>query len=77
MTITVEILLIGVVTPAVADTTAMVTLVREDFFKTISFQGELGPTCILTGISEDPLSGQIIHNVPITIGTQTFYTQYV
>ena len=72
MTITVETLLNSVVTPAVVDTAAMVTLVREDYFKTISFQGELGPTCILTGISEDPLSGQIIHNVPITIGTQTF-----
>ena len=49
----------------------MATLVREDYFKTISFQGELGPACILTEISEDPLTGRIIHNVPITIGTQT------
>lgn len=72
MTITVETLLNGVLTNAVVDTAAMVTLVREDYFKIISFQGKLGPTCILTGISEDPLSGQIIHNVPITIGSQTF-----
>ena len=52
MTITVETLLNGVVTNAVVDTAVMVTLVREDYFLSISFKGELGPSCILTGISD-------------------------
>ena len=72
MTITVETLLNGVVTNAVIDTAVMVPFVKEDYFLSISFKGELGPSCILTGISDEPVTGQIIHNVPITVGGQTF-----
>ena len=50
----------------------MVTLVREDYFNEINFIGESGPTCNVSGINNDPIKGEIIKSVPITIGGCTF-----
>ncbi|MCG8109820.1 MAG: RNase H-like domain-containing protein, partial [Candidatus Thiodiazotropha taylori] len=62
----------GKSTNAVLDSAAMVTLVRDDFLKSVYNPKELGPVCVLKGIGADPVHGRMVYNVPITIGTQTF-----
>lgn len=72
MTISVSTLIDGQDTEAVIDSAAMVTLVQEGHFRSILSPGKLGQKCILSGIGSDAVHGQIVHNVPITVGTQTF-----
>ena len=72
LTASVQILIHGQSTKAVLDTAAMVTLVRDDVLKSVRNPHDLGPTCVLKGIGPDPVHGRIVHNVPITVGTQTF-----
>ncbi|MCG8112848.1 MAG: hypothetical protein N0E59_18995, partial [Candidatus Thiodiazotropha taylori] len=50
----------------------MVTLIQEEYFRSICSFKDLGPVCVLTGIGVDPVRGQLVHNVPITVGSQTF-----
>ena len=50
----------------------MVTLVGDDHLAPLYSSSQLGPVCVLTGIGADPVSGRLVHNVPITVGTQTF-----
>ena len=50
----------------------MVALIRDDYMTPLYSQDQLGPICVLTGIGSDPVQGGIVHNVPITVGTQTF-----
>ena len=50
----------------------MVTLIRDDYMTPLYSQDQLGPICVLTGFGSDPVQGCIVHNVPITVGTQTF-----
>ena len=50
----------------------MVTLVQENLFSKIFRPRNFGPMCVLTGIGEEPVHGQLVHNFPINIGTQTF-----
>ena len=57
---------------AVVDSAAMVTLIREDFFKSAFHPLDFGPVCVLSGIGTDPVHGRLVHNVPISVGTQTF-----
>ena len=63
-------------TEAVIDSAAMVTLVQKDLFSKIFKSKDLGPICVLTGIGEEPVHGQRVHNFPINIGTQ-HCTQFV
>ena len=72
LTASVQILIHGQSTKAVLDTAAMVTLVRDDVLKSVRNPHDLGPTCVLKGIGYDPVHGRIVHDVPITVGTQTF-----
>ena len=72
LTASVQIMIQGQSTKAVLDTAAMVTLVRDDVLKTVQNPADLGPTCVLKGIGSDPVHGRIVHNVPITVGMQTF-----
>ena len=72
LTASVQILINGQSTKAVLDTAAMVTLVRDDVLKSVQNPRDLGSTCVLKGIGSDPVHGRMVHNVPITIGTQTF-----
>ncbi|MEW8187006.1 MAG: reverse transcriptase domain-containing protein, partial [Candidatus Thiodiazotropha endolucinida] len=62
----------GCATEAVIDSAAMVTLVQEEHFRSVFTPQDFGPVCVLTGIGTDPVHGQLVHNVPITVGTQTF-----
>lgn len=50
----------------------MVTLIQDKHFHSIYNSHEYGPICVLTGIGTDPVYGQIVYNVPITVGTQTY-----
>ena len=72
LTASVKTLINGKPTSAVLDTTAMVTLVRDDYLTDFKTQGQMGPVCVLTGIGADPVHGRIMYNVPITLGSQTF-----
>ena len=72
LTASVETLINGIPTKDVFNTAAMVTLIRDDYMTPLYSQDQLGPICVLTGIGSDPVQGRIVHNVPITVGTQTF-----
>ena len=72
LTASINVLTNGITTNAVIDTAAMVTLVRDDYLAPLYGSSQLGPVCVLTGIGADPGGGRIVHNVPITVGTQTF-----
>ena len=72
LTVSVEVLLNGYPMESVVDSAAMVTLIKEDFLKSVFHPTDLGPVCILSGIGADPVHGRLVHNVPITVGTQTF-----
>ena len=72
MTVSVSTLINGCATEAVIDSAAMVTLVQEEHFRSVFTPQDFGPVCVLTGIGTDPVHGQLVHNVPITVGTQTF-----
>ena len=56
---------------AVVDSAAMVTLIRDDFLQSHFNPVELGPVCVLSGIGTNPVNGRLVHNVPITVGSQT------
>ncbi|MCG8044069.1 MAG: hypothetical protein JAY66_00010, partial [Candidatus Thiodiazotropha taylori] len=72
LTATVRVFFNGEPTDAVIDSAAMVTLVRDDFLQSVFEPENLGPVCILSGIGADPVHGRLVHNVPITVGMQTF-----
>ena len=72
LTAKVSTLLNGHTTDAVIDSAAMVTLVQENLFSKIFRPRNFGPMCVLTGIGEEPVHGQLVHDFPINIGTQTF-----
>ena len=69
LTASINVLINGITTNAVIDTAAMVTLVRDNYLAPLYGSSQLGPVCVLTGIGADPVSGRIVHNVPITVGT--------
>ena len=72
LTATVVTLLNGHRTEAIIDSSAMVTLVQRDLFSRVFQPGDMGPSCVLTGIGEEPVHGQLVYNFPINVGTQTF-----
>ena len=72
LTVSVKVLLNGYLTESVVDSVAMVILIREDFFKSVFQPTDLGPVCVLSGIGTNPVHGRRVHNVPFTVGTQTF-----
>ena len=72
LTVSVQVQLNGYPMKAVVDSAAMVTLIREDFFKSVLQPADFGPVCVLSGIGTDPVHGRLVHNVPISVGTQTF-----
>ena len=72
LTAKVSILLKGHSTEAVVDSVAMVTLVQRELFSKIFEPRDFGPVCVLTGIGENPMHGQLVHNFPINVGSQTF-----
>ena len=72
LTATVVTLLNGHTTEAVIDSAAMVTLVQESLFSKTFRPKDFGPVCVLTGIGEEPVHGQLVHNFPINVGSQTF-----
>ena len=59
-------------TEDVIDSAAIVTLVQENPFSRIFCLKDFGPVCVLTGIGEEPVHGQLVHNFPINAGSQTF-----
>ena len=69
---TISTLVNGIPTYAILDTAAMITLLRDDYLQPLHDPNQIGPVCVLTGISADPVYGRIVYNVPITVGTQTF-----
>ena len=69
LTVPVNLLLNGYPMESVIDSAAMVTLIREDFLKSVFQPTDLGPMCILSGIGTDPVHGRLVHNVPITART--------
>ena len=50
----------------------MVTLIREGLIGSRLDPKNIGPVCVLSGIGSDPVHGRLVHNVPISVGTQTF-----
>ena len=72
LTVLVDILIGGHPTYAVLDSATMVTLVREDLIGSRLDPKNIGPVCVLSGIRSDPVHGRLVHNVPISVGTQTF-----
>ena len=77
LTVLVDILIGGHPTDAVVDSAAMVTLVREDLIVSRLDPKNIGPVCVLSGIGSDPVHGRLVHNVPISVGTQTFCILFV
>ena len=72
LTAKVLVMLNGYTTSAVIDSAAMVTLIQRDLFSVIFQPREFGPVCVPTGIGEEPMHGQLVHNFPIKVGSQTF-----
>ena len=70
MTVSIPINVNGYSTKAVVDSAAMITLVNDTFFNEIC---DLRPesNCTLKGIGDDPVLGQLVPNVPITLGSTT------
>ncbi|MES9881487.1 MAG: retropepsin-like aspartic protease [Sedimenticola sp.] len=61
----------GSITEAVVDTAAMVTLVSESFFKSLSCgNSPLGETVLLQGISDHPAQGRFYEGLNIRIGNK-------
>ena len=50
LTVSVQVQLNGYPMDAVVDSAAMVTLIREDFFKSAFHPLDFGPVCVLSGI---------------------------
>ena len=71
LTVSVEVSLNGYSMEAVVDSAVMVTLIRDDFLQSHFNPVELGPVCVLSGIGTNPVHGRLVHNVPITVGSQT------
>ena len=72
LTVSVEVSLNGYPMEAVVDSAAMVTLIRNDFLQSHFNPVELVPVCVLSGIGTNPVHGRLVHNVLITVGSQTF-----
>ena len=72
LTATVVTLLNGHTTESVIDSATMVTLVQESLFSRIFCPKDFGPVCVLTGIGEESVHGQLVHNFPFSVGSQTF-----
>ena len=71
MTVSVSTLVNRCATEAVIDSAAMMTSVQEEHFRLIFTPQDFGPVCIFTGKGTGPVHGQLVYNVPITVGTQT------
>ena len=50
----------------------MVTLIQDNYFRSICAPHYEGQICVLTGIGADPEQGYLVPNVPITVGSQIF-----
>jgi hypothetical protein len=57
---------------AVVDTAAMVTLVNENIFREVFGHRQNTDNCILHGIGTEPIKGQLVENVPISVGQYTY-----
>ena len=57
---------------AVIDTAAMVTLMNDSLFRRIFGERDCSSKCILHGIGNDPVTGHLIDNIPISIGQFTY-----
>ena len=56
----------------VVDSATMVTLIRDDLIGSRPDPQNIGPVCVLSGIGSDPVHGRLVHNVHISVGSQTF-----
>ena len=70
MSISVTANINGHPTKSIVDSAAMITLVKDSYFREIcNFDFE--SKCILKGIGTDPVTGNLVPNVPLTIGGTT------
>lgn len=63
----------GFPTYALIDSGMVLTLSQEKYFHSISTPTERATQCELIGIGTDPVRVQLIHNVPLTFGSQTLF----